>query len=62
MRTDRTAQLIYLLGAIERRNGAELTNKFAIVDWLTAQLDAGNSLDQVLLRYEQEQQSRSTIH
>ncbi|WP_175654056.1 hypothetical protein [Pseudomonas sp. Marseille-P9899] len=62
MRTDRTAQLIYLLGAIERRNGAELTNKFAIVDWLTAQLDAGHSLDQVLLRYEQEQQSRSTIH
>lgn len=44
MRTDRTAQLIYLLGAIERRNGAELTNKFAIVDWLTAQLDAGHSL------------------
>lgn len=62
MRNDRTAQLLYLLSAIERRNGAELTNKFATVDWLTAQLDAGLSLDQVLLRYEQEQQGRSTIH
>jgi len=62
MRNDRTAKLLYLLSAIERRNGAELTNKFAIVDWLTAQLDAGLSLDQILLRYEQEQQGRSTIH
>lgn len=62
MRNDRTAKLLYLLSALERRNGAELTNKFAIIDWLTAQLDAGLSLDQVLLRYELEQQGRSTIH
>ncbi|WP_282413279.1 hypothetical protein [Pseudomonas sp. PS01299] len=62
MRNDRTAQLLYLLSALERRNGAELTNKFATIDWLTAQLDAGLNLEQVLLRYELDQKSRSTTH
>lgn len=60
MRSDRTAQLLYLLSAVEEQHGSALPNRPETLDWLTAQLDAGLSLDQVLECYRHEQKGRST--
>lgn len=61
MRNDRTAILLYLLSAVERLYG-EPSGRFALVEWLTKQLDAGLSPEQVLERYGNEQKGSATIH
>lgn len=58
MRSDRTAQLLYLLDAVENRSGESLSRPDALA-WITAKLDDGLSLEQVLECYDAEQKSRS---
>lgn len=53
MNNDRTANLLYLLDAIQRRYGPHL-DRPALVRWLSAQLDDCEDLDAVLERYHQE--------
>lgn len=59
MRNDRTAQLLFLLDAVEQQHGSALQSRPETLAWLTAQMNAGLSLDQVLECYDAEKKSRS---
>jgi len=51
MRNDRTATLLHLISVIEARPVPK-PDRAALVVWLTAQLDTGATIDQVLNRYD----------
>ncbi|WP_154212015.1 hypothetical protein [Pseudomonas sp. CAH-1] len=52
MRSDRTAVLLQLLSTLQERYGPP-QDRPALIVWLTAQLDAGADLNQVLERYDE---------
>ena len=52
MRSDRTAVLLQLLSTLLERYGPP-PDRPALVAWLTARLDAGATIDQVLERYDE---------
>lgn len=59
MHNDRSAKLLYLLSAVEEQHGSALPSRPETLAWLTAKLDAGISLEQVLQCYQDEQKSQS---
>ena len=59
MRSDRTAVLLQLLSTLQERYGPP-PDRPALIGWLTAQLDAGATIDQVFTRYETHRPGRAT--